>query len=108
MPDDFIAMSSKVSPRFPNVIIEEMRMAIGIANASKEALAYQRNWPIVIKSSPLPTRSSMYFHKVCIINTKRAIKKVAIKGPKKDFSMSLSNFFIYDRPIGINYLAFSA
>jgi hypothetical protein len=74
--------------------MEEMRMAIGMASISKEALAYQRNWPMVAKSRSLPTRSSMYFHKLCIISTNNAIKNVATKGPINDFRMSLSNFFI--------------
>lgn len=94
IPEDFMAMSSKLSPRFPNVMIDEISIAIGIANANREALAYHKNCPIVIKSSPFPTRSSMYFQSVCIISTKSDMKKVTINGPIKDFNMSLSNFFI--------------
>jgi hypothetical protein len=43
IPEDFMATSSKLSPRFPKVIIDEIKMAIGIASISNEALAYQRN-----------------------------------------------------------------
>ena len=94
MPEDFIATSSKLSPRLPKVMIDEMSMAMGIARISSDALAYHKNWPMVKKSSPLPTRSSIYFHKLCIISIKKAMKKVAMKGPRKDFKISLSNFFI--------------
>ena len=94
IPEDLIATSSKLSPRLPNVMIEDIRMAIGIASVSREALAYQRNLPIVIRSRSLPTRSSMYFHRLCIINTKKAMKNVAINGPINDRRISWSNFFI--------------
>jgi hypothetical protein len=43
IPEDLMATSSKLSPRFPKVMIEEIKMAIGIASISNEALAYQRN-----------------------------------------------------------------
>ena len=92
MPADFIATSSKLSPRLPKVMIDEMRIAIGIARVESVALAYHTNFMIVINGNPLPTRSSMYFHNVCIINTKNAIKNVTINGPRKDFRISLSNF----------------
>jgi len=94
MPDDFIATNSNLSPIFPNVIIEEIKIAIGIASRIMEALAYHRNSHIVKKSRPFPTKSSIYFHNICIINTKNAIKKVAINGPIKDRRISLSNFLI--------------
>jgi hypothetical protein len=89
-----MATSSKLSPRLPKVIIEEIRIAMGIANADSVAVWYHTNFKIVVKSNPFPTRSSIYFQMVCIINTKMEIKKVTINGPKKDFRISLSNFFI--------------
>ena len=93
IPADFIATSSKLSPKFPKVMMDEIRMAIGIARDESVALAYHTNLIMVIKGNPLPTRSSMYFHNVCIIKTKNAIKKVMINGPRKDLRISLSNFF---------------
>jgi hypothetical protein len=69
-------------------------MAMGMASVSMEALTYHKNLPMVIKSRPLPTRSSRYFQRPCIINTKKAIKNVMINGPIKDLRISLSNFFI--------------
>ena len=94
IPDDLMATSSKLSPRLPSVIIEDIKMAMGIASVSREALAYHKNSPMVSKSRSLPTRSSMYFHRLCIISTKNAIKNVAINGPMKDVRISLSIFFI--------------
>lgn len=94
MPEDFMATNSKLSLKFPKVIMDEIKIAIGIASIRSEALAYQINCAIVIKSSPFPTKSSIYFHKLCIINTKNPMKKVMMKGPINDFSISLSNFFI--------------
>jgi hypothetical protein len=75
-------------------MIDEIKIAIGIARVSKEALAYHKNSAMVSKSRSLPTKSSMYFHRLCIISTKNAIKKVAINGPMKDLRISLSIFFI--------------
>ena len=98
IPEDLMATNSKLSPRLPNVIIEESKIAIGIASISRVALMYQMNFPIVQKSSPLPTRSSIYFHNVCIKRINSVTKNVAIKGPKKDFIISLSNFFIIPGP----------
>jgi hypothetical protein len=89
-----MATNSKRSPKFPKVMMEEIRMAIGIASINIEALAYHKNFPTVKKSSPFPTKSSTYFHRFCIINTKNAIKNVMIKGPIKDLKISVSNFFM--------------
>jgi len=94
MPDDFTATSSKLSPRLPNVMMDEIKMAMGIDKVRSDALAYQRNVMMVEKPRPLPTTSSTYFHKLCINSTKNAMKNVATKGPMNDLSISLSNFFI--------------
>ena len=94
IPEALIATNSKLSPRLPNVMMEEIRIAMGMASIRREVLAYHKNWAMVKKSRPLPTRSSMYFHKICIIKTKKAIKNVMMNGPIKDLMMSLSSFFI--------------
>jgi hypothetical protein len=94
MPADLIATNSKLSPRLPNVIMEEIKMAMGMARVSKDALAYHKNLPMVNRSRSFPTKSSMYFQRLCIIKTKKAIKNVAINGPINDRMISLSNFFI--------------
>ena len=93
IPADLMATSSKLSPRLPKVIIDEIRIAMGIANVSREALAYHKHCPIVKRSRSLPTKSSMYFHNICIIKTKNAIKNVTINGPRNDLRISLSSFF---------------
>jgi len=74
-------------------MIDEISIAIGIAREESVALAYHTNLTIVKKGNPFPTRSSMYFHNICIIKTKNAIKKVMINGPRNDLRISLSNFF---------------
>jgi hypothetical protein len=43
MPADFIATNSKLSPKFPNVMMEEINIAMGSASVIKEALAYHKN-----------------------------------------------------------------
>ena len=43
-------------------------------------------------SSPLPTKSSRYFHIVCIKNKNNATKEVPMKGPVKDLINSQCNF----------------
>ncbi len=94
MPEDFMATSSKFSPSLPKVIIEDSKMAIGNASVTNVALAYTINLVSVKTSRPLPTRSSMYFQRICIISTKRVIKNVTINGPIKALRISLSNFLI--------------
>jgi hypothetical protein len=94
IPADLIATNSKCSPIFPKVMIEEMRMAMGIAKINRDALAYQRKEQMVKKSRPLPTKSSMYFQRLCIINTKNAMKNVMMNGPKKERNIKRSSFLI--------------
>ena len=49
---------------------------------------------ISFKSRPLPTKSSIYFHKNCIRSKNIAIKKVAINGPKNDLIRNRCSLFI--------------
>ena len=99
IPADLIATNSKVSPRLPKVIMEEIRIAMGMAKGSSEALAYHKNSPIVKRSRSLPTRSSIYFQRVCITKTKNVMKNVATNGPIKDLMISLSNFLIIPKSL---------
>ena len=64
---------------------------------AKQKLAEAKNNSLATRyhSSPLPTRSSMYFHKNCITSTNRVIKNVTANGPTKLLSSSLSIFFNY-------------
>lgn len=94
IPADFMATNSKVSPRFPNVIIDDNNIANGRAKGISVAETYIINFKMIIKSKPLPTKSSIYNQKNCITNTNNDIKKVAKKGPIKDLRINVSNFFI--------------
>ena len=94
MPADFIATNSKLSPRLPNVMIEDIKIDNGNANGIAVAVTYAVSLRMFEKSNPLPTKSSMYFQKNCITRINRVMKKVAMNGPMKDLSISLSSFFI--------------
>ena len=94
MPPAFIATSSYFSPKLPMVIMEAKRTAMGSAMGTKVAAAYINNSAITLNSSPLPTRSSTYFHTNCISSTKTAMAKVSTNGPMNERSMRRSSFFI--------------
>lgn len=92
-PDDFIAINSLCSAKFPKVIKEDNKTAKGSAIGTIDALVYPRIWAITSSGKPLPTSSSIYRHRNCINSTNKATKKVAIKGPMNDFNRKTSNFF---------------
>lgn len=92
IPADLIATSSKLSPRFPKVINEDNNTARGNARGTKTALWYKINSRIKLAPSPFPTKSSIYNQKNCMMSTSNVIKNVAIKGPTKAFTISLSSF----------------
>ena len=94
MPADLIATSSKLSPKLPKVMIEEIRIASGRASGMAVAVTYIVSSKMLARSSPFPTRSSMYFQKNCITSTNSVMKNVAINGPTNDFRISLSSFLI--------------
>jgi hypothetical protein len=89
-----MATNSKVSPRFPKVIIDESSMARGSARGTSVAQTYKMNLAMVNISRPLPTISSIYNQKNCSTSTNNVIKKVAINGPMNALRMSWSSFFI--------------
>jgi hypothetical protein len=94
IPADLIATNSKLSPRFPNVMIDDIKIDRGKANGIAVAVTYAVSFMILEISNPFPTKSSMYFQKNCITKMNRVMKKVAMNGPMKDLRMSLSSFFI--------------
>ncbi len=94
MPDDLSATSSYFSPRFPKSISEDNSTARGNAIGTKVQQAYIIKRATVIKPSPLPTRSSTYFHKNCSSRTKIAMKNVSTRGPRYCFNRKISNFLI--------------
>ena len=57
------------------------------------------SWAIVNMSMPFPTISSIYNQKNWSTSTNEVIKKVAINGPTKAFSINVSSFFITVRGI---------
>ena len=59
IPADLMATSSKVSPRFPKVMMEESKTARGKASGTSVAQTYNIKVPMVIISRPLPTISSI-------------------------------------------------
>ena len=99
MPAAFIATSSKLSPRLPNVIMEEKRRERGSAIGTQISVTSPTSFKMVKRSRPFPTRSSIYNQKNWSIRTKEVIKKVAINGPTKAFSINVSSFFITVRGI---------
>ena len=94
IPAAFMATISNVSPKFPNVMMEESSNANGNAKGTQVMATTPIRYNKVPVSKFFPTKSSRYNQKNCIINTNNAIKKVAMNGPIKARMMSMSNFFI--------------
>ena len=76
MPADFIAVSSKFSPKLPKVINEANRMANGKAMGTNVKMAYKKNSAKTDHDTPLPTSSEMCFQRNCINKIKIQIRKV--------------------------------
>ena len=89
IPEDLSAANSFFSPKFPKVMMDAIRIAIGRAKGTKRAAAYKISCKMMFISNPFPTRSSTYFHKNCMSNINIAIKKVATKGGRKDLIKNL-------------------
>ena len=92
IPAALMAMSSKLSPKFPKVMIEEKSKAKGRAVVKVLTETRPTNCKIVRRSKPLPTKSSMYNQKNCMVSTKVEIVSAAKKGPMKPLRISMSNF----------------
>ncbi len=95
MPAALMARSSLFSPSVPSVIIDASRVARGSERGSNVALPQPRNSSITLKLSPLPTSSSMYSHRNCIMRMNTTTSRIAMNGPMKDFIMNRSSFFIF-------------
>ena len=76
MPEDFNAINSDFSERFPIVIIEDNNTAKGSAIGTSVHEAYINNSKINDISNPFPIKSSMYFQRNCINNIKITIENV--------------------------------
>ena len=94
MPAALMAVSSELSPRLPNVISEESRMASGRACGTSIKPMYQKNCAITSIEIPLPMRSSIYRHRNCIISTNWQMKKVPMKRSPNCLAINMSNFLI--------------
>ena len=94
IPAALIATSSKDSPKFPNVMMEEKRSASGSATGTHDKVTSPIKYKSVGRSSPLPTRSSMYNQKNCMVSTNKEIRNAPINGPINERIMSMSNFLI--------------
>ena len=89
-----MARSSLFSPNVPNVIIDDRRVASGRERGSRVALPHPRNSSMTLKLSPLPTSSSIYSQRNCIMRMKTTTSRIAMNGPTNDFNMNWSSFFI--------------
>ena len=94
IPEDLMATNSNDSPRFPKVMIAEKSNERGRAVGIQNNVTSPTSLPMVGKSRPLPTRSSIYNQKNCMVSTKTEIEKAATNGPIKDLMMRISSFFI--------------
>ena len=86
-PADFIAVSSKFSPRFPKTINAASKMASGNAIGTIVKEAYQKNSPITSHDTPFPIKSCKCFHINCIKRISITIKKVIKKYVRNDFNI---------------------
>ena len=89
-----MAINSNLSPKFPKVIMEENSNDRGSAVGIQKSVTNPTSFKTVNKSNPLPTKSSMYNQKNCMVNTNMEILKAAIKGPTKALMIRMSSFFI--------------
>ena len=94
MPAALIATSSNDSPKFPKVMMEEKSSANGSAMGTHDNVTRPIKYKRVGRSNPLPTKSSMYNQKNCMVSTNNEIRKAPINGPMKERIMSMSNFLI--------------
>ena len=82
MPADFIANSSKCSPRLPIAMIADKSIERGKPSGIIFAVAQTNSSAMVETSRPLPVSSSIYRHTKFIISTNCTMKKVATRGPR--------------------------
>lgn len=92
IPAAFMESSSYFSPKLPNVINAANRMANGRDRGIKVKPDKKKNWAKTPISSPLPTNSSTYLHRNCIIKMNRQIKNVPEKSNRKLFRIKMSIF----------------
>ena len=94
IPAALIAVSSLLSPKLPNVINEDSKIANGKACGTSINPIYQKNFAMTSMESPLPINSSIYRHKNCIISTNWQMKNVPTKSIPNCLAINISSFFI--------------
>ena len=92
MPAALMAVSSELSPKFPNVMSEDRRIANGKACGINIKLIYQKNCANTSMARPLPINSSMYLHRNCIISTNWQMKNVPMNRRPNCLAINMSNF----------------
>src|SRR5262245_1114823 len=93
MPDDLNDVSSYCSPKFPIVIMDESKVASGIARGTVLADAKNNNCVITKPDKPFPTKSSTYTHRNCMMSTNSVTKNVMMNGGMNDLSKCTSILF---------------
>ena len=94
MPAALMAVSSLLSPRFPNVMSDDSRMASGKACGISISPMYQKNWAITSSDNPFPISSSTYRHRNCIISTNWQMKNVPTNSSMNCLVINMSNFLM--------------
>lgn len=92
-PEDFSAVNSLFSAKFPMVMIEDKSIASGNAKGIKLAETKNKSSRITVILIPLPIKSSIYFQKNCMINMNMEIQKVTTNGPAKDLILKTYSRF---------------
>ena len=75
-------------------IMDDSSTANGSAMGRMVQAPHIMNSMITPNERPLPTSSSMYSHRNCIIRMKTTMSNIATKGPINAFSVNLSSFLI--------------
>lgn len=92
IPAVFIAISSRRSPKLPNVIREASSIANGNAMVADESDEYKKNLAIISIGMPLPIISSIRNHINCITMINRQIKNVTVSNAINCLKIYWSNF----------------
>ena len=79
IPADFMAISSKFSPRLPKFMSAAKSMANGNAMGTVCSVVYQKNSASTFHSTPFPISSARCFQVNCIMRIRIQMKKVMKK-----------------------------
>ena len=93
MPELLMAISSLLSPIIPITIIADRSVASGRARGRMVHPPSSMNSSTTPRPRPLPTSSSIYTQRNCIIRMNMTMSRIAKNGPMNDVSMNLSSLF---------------